>query len=653
LTNNFLKSVVRVASVAPEIDVANIDFNVQSIVKGAKDAFASGAKVIVFPELSITGYTCGDLFFQASFIERALVGLAEIADQTKNIEAIMAVGLPIIQNGKMYNCGAVMQSGKIIGVIPKQTIPNKREFYEARWFSSGRKIRNQVLHIADQLVPFGVDMVFHEKNSGMVLGLEICEDLWSPVPPSSHLALFGANVILNLSASNALVGKSMRREELIRVHSEKLLCAYIYASSGPFESTSELVFSSHCVIAECGKLLSEDRRIIFDSKIVFADIDLEFIVHERLLSPGFSEEFELYGVRVISIDSITNHQDVALGSLRHNPSRPFIPGNDAEKGIVCSEIISIQSAALCKKMLAGKFNKVVIGISGGLDSTLALLVAELSFRKLGLAKDGIIGVTMPGFGTSRRTYQNAVALIDALGISLREVPIIDSSNINFRDIGHDPDCHDVTYQNVQARVRTQILMNLANKESSFVLGTGDLSESALGWCTFNGDHMSMYQINCGIPKTLVKHLVEWLSEDSYLFNSRAIIQDILSTPISPELLPLGADGNEIQATEELVGPYELNDYFLYNFIRNGYRPEKIFYFSRMAFAGKYNEKILLHWLDAFFKRFFSQQYKRSAVPDGPKIGSVGLSPKTDWRMPSDLSAVAWLKEIEKMKRNYD
>lgn len=654
MSNKFLDKIIRVAAVTPELDVANIDFNVQKIVECTRDAFKSGARVIVFPELSITGYTCGDLFFQSSLIEGAIKGLGDIAEATSGMAAIIALGLPVPLNGRMYNCAALIQSGKVLGIVPKQVIPNKKEFYEARWFSSGENLINQYVNILNQTIPIGIDLVFHEKHSGLTLGVEICEDLWAPVPPSSKLALSGANLIVNLSASNALVGKAENRKELIRGHSEKILCGYVYASSGPFESTSELVFSAHCVVSECGKILAEQNLISLEANIILGDIDLELIQYERLMSPGFSESSKTEKLNVIHIDHFINSKGKVAGYLRHNSPRPFIPDNEEKKDIVCFEIISIQSAALQKRMLSGKFEKIVIGLSGGLDSTLALLVAELTFSKLGLDKSGIIAVTMPGFGTSQRTLNNVIALSRVIGVSLKEIPIVENAYINFSDIGHDIDCHDVVYENVQARIRTQILMNISNKESGFVLGTGDLSEAALGWCTFNGDHMSMYHINCGIPKTLIKYLIQWFSDDSEHHKSREILQDILNTPISPELIPLGSEGgNKLQLTEELVGPYELHDYFLFNFIRNGYSPQKIFYFARLAFAEKYKDQAILMWLKIFFKRFFSQQYKRSAAPDGPKIGTVGLSPKSDWRMPSDVSATTWLMEIENINQIYD
>jgi NAD+ synthase (glutamine-hydrolysing) len=653
LTNKFLDKIVRVAAVVPELRVANVDFNVQKIIECIKVSCENGAEVIVFPELSITGYSCADLFYQSSFLKSAMIGLEYLAKSTKDTEALITVGLPLTCNGRIYNCAAVLQSGSILGFVPKQIIPNKREFYEARWFSSGRELIDQYIRIQDQLMPLGKNLVFVEKRSGLMVGIEICEDLWSPVPPSSSLALSGANLILNLSASNALVGKAKRRRDLIREHSERILCGYVYSSSGPNESTSDLVFSGHAMVAECGKVFTENTKIDFNSKIVYGDIDLELIDYERFLSPGFSGENSCEDLRYIQLSSLTSSKKDSPCSNRNNNPTPFIPVSGFNRELVCHEIIEIQSAALQKRMLSGNFDKVVLGLSGGLDSTLALLVAERTFEKLDYPKSGIIAVTMPGVGTSKRTYSNAVKLSKVLGMGLREISIEENANINYRDINHDQNCHDLTFENVQARIRTQILMNIANKESSFVLGTGDLSEAALGWCTYNGDHMSMYQINGGVPKTLVKYLIEWFADDISHQNSREILKDILNTPISPELLPLGKNNNEIQKTEDLVGPYELHDYFLFNFVRYGYSPEKIFYFSLIAFKDRYSSCELLHWMEIFFTRFFSQQYKRSAVPDGPKIGSVGLSPKSDWRMPSDVSANNWLNEIKNIKQKYN
>lgn len=644
---------VRVASAAPELRVADVDFNASQMSTAMEVAAKRGASIILFPELSLTGYTCGDLFTQSLLLKRALESLQALAVDTEKFGIHAIVGLPLALNGRLYNCAALIGGGAVLGIVPKQFLPTTGEFYEERWFTSGAKLTPARVDMGDHAVPIASNLLFVANNlPGCTLGIEICEDLWAVEPPSGGQALAGATLIFNPSASNELLGKSTYRRELVRSQSARCLAAYVYSSSGPGESSTDLVFSGHCMVAENGSMLSESERFHFDSQIIYADIDLDRILHERLCNSSFSATTSTVDFQQVCFDCpVLSKAQHPLGSLRPNSPAPFVPADPAVRASTCREIFAIQSTGLAKRIRHTGVKAVVIGISGGLDSTLALLVAMHSFDMLGLNRKGIVAVTMPGLGTSQRTKSNAEALVNGLGAELRVVAIHEAVKLHFKDIGHDPAVLDATYENAQARERTQILMDLANQCGGLVVGTGDLSEAALGWCTFNGDHMSMYHVNVGVPKTLVRYIIEWCADAEFSGPVSAVLRDICATPITPELLPMGADGQQQQLTEDIVGPYELHDYFLYQMIRHGQRPAKILYMAEQAFGAKYDRAIILRWLEVFVRRFFSQQFKRSAMPDGPKVGSVALSPRGDWRMPSDASAAEWLTEIDTLRRS--
>ena len=642
---------MRVASAAPELRVADVDFNTAQISAAMVTAAKRGASIILYPELSITGYTCGDLFTQSLLINKALEALKSLATDTKKFGIDAIVGLPLALNGRLYNCAALVGDGRVLGIVPKLFLPNTGEFYEGRWFTSGATLAPTQIDIGGHAVPFASNLLFATSNvPGCTMGIEICEDLWAVEPPSGAQALAGATLIFNPSASNELLGKKVYRQDLIRSQSARCLAAYVYASSGPGESSTDLVFSGHCMVAENGATLAESERFRFDTQIIYADIDLDRLRHERLCNSSFSCGAPVREFQTVSFTSPLNSstQD-RPGSMRPNSPTPFVPADPQVRASTCREIFSIQSTGLAKRLKHTAVQKIVIGISGGLDSTLALLAAAHAFDVLGLDRKGIIGVTLPGLGTSQRTKTNAEALVELIGAELRIIPIHDAVKGHFRDIGHDENVLDVTYENAQARERTQVLMDLANRLGGLVVGTGDLSEAALGWCTFNGDHMSMYHVNAGVPKTLVRYIIEWCAEAEFSGKTSAVLHDICATPVSPELLPLGADGKHSQITEDIVGPYELHDYFLFQMVRHGQRPAKILYLAELAFGDRYDRSTLLRWLEVFVKRFFSQQFKRSAMPDGPKVGSVALSPRGDWRMPSDASAATWLAEIKALQ----
>jgi NAD+ synthase (glutamine-hydrolysing) len=646
-----LLNFIRVASAAPELRVADVDFNLAEIRRAMGSAVARGASIILFPELSITGYTCGDLFCQSALIDQAHEALETLAADTAKIGVHAIVGVPIAFNGRLYNCAALIGAGKVLGVVPKQFLPTSGEYYEERWFTSGARLAQTQLDVGGRAVPFATNLLFRANNLPYcMLGIEICEDLWAVEPPSGAQALAGATLIFNPSASNELLGKYAYRNELVRSQSARCLAAYVYASSGPGESSTDVVFSGHCMIIENGIPLTESERFRFDSQIVYADIDLDRLQHERLCNSSFSAAVAKRDFQVVDF---ANRVDVTteepLGSLRPNPPMPFVPTDPAVRASTCQEIFSIQSTGLAKRLRHTGVHRVVIGISGGLDSTLALLVAIHAFDLLRLDRKGIVAVTMPGFGTSQRTSSNAEELVKATGAELRVIGIHDAVKQHFKDIDHNENLFDITYENSQARERTQILMDLANQLGGFVVGTGDLSEAALGWCTFNGDHMSMYHVNIGVPKTLVRYIIEWCADAEFAAAFSAVLRDICAVPISPELLPVGADGELQQMTENIVGPYELHDYFLYQMVRHGQRPAKILYLAELAFAQRYDRTTILRWLEVFIRRFFSQQFKRSAMPDGPKVGSVALSPRGDWRMPSDASADGWLAELKSLQ----
>ena len=621
---------VKVAAATPLVKIADCHANAEAIDKMTAEAVERGASVVVFPELSMTGYTCGDLFLQSRIIEAGDEALAQLLATPRPIVSI--IGMPIYYKNNLYNCAVVIANGKIEGIVPKSYIPNYSEFYESRWFSEGRDIRNAEITICGQKVRFGADLLF--EVHGTRFGVEICEDLWVPAPPSSDMALAGATLIFNLSATPEILGKHSYLRSLIKQQSARALCGYVYSSAGVGESSTDLVFTGNGIIAENGKIIASRERFVREARLTVADIDVEHIFNERRKHTSFINLDNRYDV--IKIDLAQPESEL---EREINPT-PFIPA-DLNEG--CAEAFTIQCAGLAQRLSHIGCKKVVIGISGGLDSTLALLVTAATFDTLGLDHKGIIGVTMPGFGTTDRTYQNALTLMAELGITTREISIRKACEQHFADIGLSTEERGAAYENSQARERTQILMDLANLEGGIVIGTGDLSEAALGWATYNGDSMSMYNPNCSIPKTLVRKLVEWCAENDKNERVCSTLKDIVDTPVSPELLPADSEGNIAQKTEDLVGPYALHDFFIYNFLRNGFSPAKIEYLAQKAFEGEFSAEEIKHWLRVFLRRFFSQQFKRSAMPDGPKVVTVSLSPRGDLRMPSDALVNEWLK----------
>lgn len=628
---NFLK----VASACPITNVADIDFNLSEIKKCIDDSLNKHCKVIVFPELSITSYTCSDLFFQESLLENSQSAIENLCLYSKDKDILIAVGAPLEYNEVLYNVAYIIFNGKILGIVPKSYIPNYSEFYEKRWFTSGLNIFSKKINLSFQEnIPFGVNFIF--KSGEIKLGFEVCEDLWAPIPPSSFLSLAGCNIICNLSASNELVSKADYRKELMKNQSARCVAAYIYSSSGVFESTTDVLFSGHLLICENGSLLCENERFNRESEIITSIIDIDKLKAERLKNTSFRDSKSIVPFEVETINF--SFKDTAIDVFdRYIDKHPFVPSNELEREKRSKEIFNIQASALAKRLFHTKSKKAVIGISGGLDSTLALLVVVKTFHILKLPLENIVTITMPGFGTTDRTYNNALELCKNLGTDLREINIVDACLQHFKDIGHPTEIHDVTYENVQARERTQILMDLANKEGGLLIGTGDLSELALGWATYNGDHMSMYSVNCSIPKTLVRYLVEYVAEKESTPRVCEILLDILDTPVSPELLPKDEKGEIAQKTEDIVGPYELHDFFLYHFMKHGASKERISFLANVAFKSLYSNEEISKWLNIFLRRFFTQQFKRSCLPDGPKVGSIGLSPRGDLRMPSDSS----------------
>ena len=631
-----LDGFIRVAAASPKIKVGDVDYNIAKTVSLARKAAAKDTAVIVFPELGITGYTCGDLFGQKALLDKAKLGLYDLAEQTGDLNTVIIVGLPYELGGKLYNVAAVIHQGDIIGIVPKQNIPNYSEFYEVRHFTSGRNLRSSKgsdikLNLCGQTVSVDTETVFLcASMPEFRLGIELCEDLWTPEPPSGKLALGGASVIANLSASDEVIGKTEYRRMLVKSTSARLISAYVYSSAGLGESTQDLVFSGHNLICENGALLAESKR--FGTGIIYADIDLQKLESERVRANTYEGTNDL---RTVSFDL-----PVKKLELDRNISRtPFVPSDKTNLAQRCEEILTIQATGLATRIAHTNARTVVIGLSGGLDSTLALIVAVHAMDMLGRDRKDILAVTMPCFGTTKRTKSNAEVLAECYGVSFRDINISKSVLQHFEDIGQDPECLDVTYENCQARERTQVLMDLANKTGGFVIGTGDLSELALGWATYNGDHMSMYAVNSSIPKTLVRHLTAFEAENSEGKLKTALL-DILDTPVSPELLP-PKDGEISQKTEDLVGPYELHDFFLYYMVRFGFSADKIFRMARHAFDGAYDDETIRKWLTTFIRRFFSQQFKRSCLPDGPKVGTVTLSPRGDWRMPSDASSAVF------------
>lgn len=629
---------VKVAAVTPEIRVADCAYNTANICKGIDEALAQHAKIIVFPELCITGYTCGDLFWQDKLLQSARRELQLITKHTAGKDALIFVGLPWEKNGKLYNVAAALCNGRLLGLVPKRYLPNYNEFYEARHFTKGNA-SVEWINVDGETVPFGMQLLFcADAPTGLCVAAELCEDLWAPDPPSTSHALAGANVIVNLSASDEVTGKSLYREALIAGQSARLLSGYIYASAGEGESTQDLVFGGHNLIAENGHVLGETRRFSCDA--VYAELDISRLIAERRRMTTF----ELTGTE--NYEKVRFHLEEEETVLtRYFDPAPFVPTGEEERERRCGEIFMIQALGLKKRLQHTNSKSAVVGISGGLDSTLALLVMAKAYDMLGIPRSQMTAVTMPGFGTTDRTYRNACELTRRLGAELLEVSIRDAVTQHFSDIGHDAEIHDVTYENSQARERTQILMDIANKKGGMVVGTGDMSELALGWATYNGDHMSMYGVNCSVPKTLVRYLVRYYADTCGDEMISQILYDVLDTPVSPELLP-PKDGEISQKTEDLVGPYELHDFFLYYLLRFGCTPAKIYRIAKQAFSGTYDSETILKWLKKFYWRFFSQQFKRSCVPDGPKVGSVALSPRGDLRMPSDACVRVWMDELE-------
>ena len=630
---------IKVAAATPDIRVADVDYNKGQIIKQMDEAAEAGAKIIVFPELCTTGYTCSDLFLQDILLNSAKKALVEIAEHTKNLDALVFVGVPIAVGGELYNVAAALNHGNILGFTTKSFLPNYGEFYEMRQFRPGPKKAEKIL-FGGKEIPFGPQLLFVENQmANLIVSAEICEDVWSPVPPSIEAAREGATVIVNCSASDETIGKASYREALISGQSARLISGYIYANAGEGESTTDLVFGGHNLIAENGTILAEAKR--FSNGIIYTEFDVQKIANERRKNTTFTETQEHVLPR---IPFGLEQTETIL--TRTFPSRPFVPRDDQERAKRCEEILTIQAMGLKKRLAHTHAKSAVVGISGGLDSTLALLVTAKAFDAMGLERSGITAVTMPCFGTTDRTYQNACKMSLKVGVTLREVRIGDAVMQHFKDIGHDPQDHSVTYENSQARERTQVLMDIANQTGGLVIGTGDMSELALGWATYNGDHMSMYGVNASVPKTLVRHLVHYYADTCEDSSLKEVLYDVLDTPVSPELLP-PKDGEIAQKTEDLVGPYELHDFFLYYFLRMGYEPGKIYRIAKLSFAGEYDDETIYKWLRTFCWRFFSQQFKRSCLPDGPKVGTVALSPRGDWRMPSDACVALWIQNLEK------
>ena len=629
---------VKVAAATPDIRVADVEFNTQNIINAMEEAQKNGAKILVFPEFCVTGYTCSDLFDHSVLLKASRKALLEIAENTNDKDMLVFVGAPLEVNGKLYNVAAAMNQGEIIGFTTKTFLPNYGEFYEMRQFTPGPQTVREIT-FEGKKIPFGPQILFQaEGMEELVVAAEICEDVWSPIPPSIQAALEGATVIVNCSASDETIGKDTYRRALISGQSARLISGYIYANAGEGESTTDLVFGGHNIIAENGTVLKESSRYV--NEIIYSELDLQRITGERRKNTTFQPLDEETLVRVPF-----TVEETKTFLTRTFPKKPFVPSDEQTRAQRCEEILTIQAMGLKKRLAHTNARTAVVGISGGLDSTLALLVTARAFDMLGRDKKDIIAVTMPCFGTTDRTYQNACEMSKKVGATLIEVPIADAVNVHFRDIGHDPEDHSVTYENCQARERTQVLMDIANKTWGMVIGTGDLSELALGWATYNGDHMSMYGVNASVPKTLVRHLVKYAADDTKDEALKNVLYDVLDTPVSPELLP-PKDGDIAQKTEDLVGPYELHDFFLYFMLRFGYEPSKIFRIACMTFDGEYDKETIFKWLETFCRRFFSQQFKRSCLPDGPKVGTVALSPRGDWRMPSDACVAVWMKDLE-------
>ncbi|MCK5844989.1 MAG: NAD(+) synthase [Victivallales bacterium] len=623
----------RIAAAAPKLALADPAANTAETQRLIDEAESNDTAALLLPELSITGYTCADLFLNTALLDAAEEAIAKLAKHTKGKKVVCVVGAPLRVNSRLYNCALAIQNGNILGVVPKIHIPTYREFYERRWFASGVGTTG-TMKFACREVPFGVDLIF-ERSGNFSFGIEICEDLWSVIPPSSRQALAGATVLLNLSASDELVSKADYRRDLVRNQSARCVSGYVYASAGIGESTTDLVYGGHLIAAENGSIVAENTRFSHETSMETADIDCERLTATRMTETSY-DQHHIPAVRRIPLGPLNIIKEIHRAV---SPS-PFVPANPAERSKRCEEIFSIQTAALARRLEHVSAKKAVLGISGGLDSTLALLVVAETMKLLNEPTENIVAVTMPGFGTTDRTCGNAAKLANLTGAELRTIDITEAAKLHFNDIGHDPDVLDTTYENIQARERTQILMDIANKESGILVGTGDLSEIALGWSTYNGDHMSMYAVNCGVPKTLIRYLISWVADNSAP-ELKKVLEDIIDTPVSPELLPKNADGSISQKTESILGPYEAHDFFLYHIVKYGASPEKTLRLAKLAFDGKYSETELSEFLNTFVKRFFANQFKRSCIPDGPKVGTISLSPRGDWRMPSDVSPAAW------------
>ncbi len=649
----FSAGFLRVAVVAPALRVADVTYNAQRIIEALEQAADRGCQLALFPELCITGYSCADLFYQALLREQARSALRSIAQAAGQHQIAAVVGLPVEAGGKLYNCAAFISDHMVLGIVPKTYLPTTNEYYEERWFSSSRECTVKSIQLADQAIPFGADLLFQAKNlPGCVIGIEICEDLWAVQPPSGNMAIAGATVLVNPSASDEVLSKSDYRRALVQQQAARCLAAYLYAGAGPDESTTDVVWGGHSLIAENGTILAETERFQFSTEIAVADVDVQRLIHERIKNSSFSSAMPSQAYRTIHFSlpeskiQLSSSQRVLI---RPDLSpRPFVPADPTQRAKHCREIFHIQSTGLAKRLKHTGLTHITLGLSGGLDSTLALLVTLQAFDTLALKREGIVAITMPGFGTTTRTRTNAERLAQLLGVTLRHISIQAAVQQHFQDIKHGPNVHDITYENAQARERTQILMDMANQMNALVVGTGDLSELALGWCTYNGDQMSMYHVNAGVPKTLVRYLIEWCAESLFTGEISEVLHDISATPITPELLPLGENEAIQQETEVSIGPYLLHDFFLFYIVRHAFSPRKVFWLACQAFTTQYTPEEILHWLRMFYRRFFAHQFKRSAMPDGPKVGSVALSPRGDWRMPSDASHALWLQELEEL-----
>ena len=633
---------IRVGAIVNKLALANPLKNADVIIKEIKKAETLGVSIVTTPELSLTGYTCGDLFLQEQLLGDSIKALEKVLNETKDIDIISILGMPLRHDNQLFNCAVVITKGKILGVIPKTYIPNYQEFYEARWFSSSKELITEEIEILGQLVPITTNILFQDKTlKEATFGIEICEDLWTVNPPSNNHALAGATMIFNLSSSNELIGKQEYRKSLVSSQSARTISAYIYASSGVMESTSDILFGGASMIYENGSILAENKRFELESNIITADIDVLKLANDRIKNRSFMKNTNLEEYKIIKLDIKDNIKELN----REYKEYPFVPSNELERNKRCEEIIEIQSTALARRLIQVGNPKCVIGMSGGLDSTLAFLVIVKAYEKLKRNPKDIIGITMPGFGTTDRTYQNSIDLVKEYGGTLKEISIKDAALLHMKDIGLPETDRSITYENIQARERTQILMDVANMENGLVIGTGDLSELALGWCTYNGDHMSMYAVNTSIPKTLVRYLVAWV-KDTTDGKKKEVLQDILDTPISPELLPPDEAGNILQKTESSIGPYVLHDFYLYHFLRYGATPKKIYTLAKHTFKNSFSKEEIKKWLKVFIRRFFTQQFKRNCIPDGVKVGSISLSPRGDLRMPSDANYETWIKELE-------